>query len=55
MLAMDDRLTLYLDGLRVINNQPVQSRSGTYGIWLATDIAQTLCEGTDIWAYAFDE
>lgn len=54
MVAMDDRLTVYLDGQRVINSQPVQSRSGTYGIWLSTDIGQSLCEGTDIWAYTFD-
>jgi hypothetical protein len=55
MIALDDRLTLYLDGQRVIDNEPVQSRSGAYGIWMATDIAQSLCEGTDIWAYTFDD
>jgi hypothetical protein len=55
LIALDDRVTLYLDGLRVIDNEPVQSRSGAYGIWMATDIAQTLCEGTDIWGYTFDD
>lgn len=51
IIALDDRMTVYIDGELVFGNVPVVERSGSYGIALRGRGPQALCEGTNIWAY----
>ncbi len=51
MLALDNTLTVYIDGNLTMREKPLTERSGTYGIGLIGRGPDALCEGLDIWAY----
>lgn len=51
ILALDNRLTVYLDGQMVINDFEIDERSGFYGIGLSGRGADARCEGRNIWVY----
>jgi hypothetical protein len=53
--VLRDKVTVYLDGRRVLEDVPVQERAGTYGIALMSKDANARCEGTDIWAWEVDQ
>lgn len=50
-LALDDALTVYVNGEIVFDNIRIQSRSGSFGIALVGRGPDSLCEGSNIWAY----
>jgi hypothetical protein len=51
IIAQDDFLTVYIDGLLVFDRVHVVERSGTYGIALRSRGATSRCEGVNLWAY----
>lgn len=51
ILALDDHLTVFIDGKLVFENRRIEERAGTYGITLIGQGPQALCEATNIWAY----
>jgi hypothetical protein len=53
--VLRDKVTVYLDGRRVLEDVPAQERAGTYGIALMSKDANARCEGTDIWAWEVDQ
>jgi hypothetical protein len=50
-LALDDTLTIYVDGELIFDKVAIQSRSGSFGIALVGKGADSRCEGDNIWAY----
>ncbi len=50
-IAADDTVTVFVDGQLVFDAQPVQERSGYYGLALRGRGADARCEGTNIWVY----
>ena len=51
VLALDDRLTVFVDGEMVFENRQIDERSGSYGITLIGYGPAAFCEATNIWAY----
>ncbi|GAB4510074.1 MAG: hypothetical protein OHK0046_06210 [Anaerolineae bacterium] len=51
MLAIDDTLTIYLNGELLMDSYPISTRSGSYGIALTGLGAGARCEGRNIWVY----
>ncbi|NPV68733.1 MAG: hypothetical protein HPY64_16490 [Anaerolineae bacterium] len=51
LLALDDRLTVYLDGQRVFADVPVEARAGITGLGAITATPETRCEGQNLWVY----
>ena len=51
IIALDDTLTVYLDGERIINQAEINERAGSYGVALRGRGANSLCEGRNIWVY----
>jgi hypothetical protein len=54
MIVIENEVTVFVDGKLVVQNMPVEGRTGYYGIYLATDAARSVCEARDIWVYTFD-
>jgi len=53
-IVLRDKVTVYLDGRRVLQDVPVQERAGTYGIALRSQDAGARCEGSDLWGWEVD-
>jgi hypothetical protein len=51
ILALDDQLTVYLDGEMVIQNFEIAEHAGIYGIALRGQGIDAHCAGRDIWVY----
>lgn len=51
LLALDDRLTVFVDGEMIFENAPIVERDGFYGVSLLGDGPGSFCEATNIWAY----
>ncbi len=51
IIALDDTLTVYLDGERLINQAPIAERAGSYGVALRGRGPNALCEGRNMWVY----
>jgi hypothetical protein len=51
VLAIGDRLTVYVDGQLTLHNAQIDERSGTYGIALQGRGPGANCEGRNLWAY----
>lgn len=51
ILLIDDKATVFVDGVRVIDEFTVHVGSGTYGISLLGAGSGVKCEGRNIWAY----
>jgi hypothetical protein len=54
MILIENEVTVFVDGKLVVQNMPVEGRTGYYGIYLATDAPRSVCEARDIWVYTFD-
>jgi hypothetical protein len=50
-IAQDDRLMIFIDGERIVNDQEITESTGTYGIALSGRAAGTSCEGENLWVY----
>lgn len=50
-LAIDDTVTVYVNGELFIEDEEVDERSGSYGIALLGQAAGARCEGRNIWVY----
>lgn len=51
LVAVRDKLTVYLDEELVFDRVPVTTRRGTYGVGLVSGQNRARCEGYDIYAY----
>ena len=51
IMALDDRLTVFLDGEMVTNDFEIAVHAGTYGLGLHGRGNDTRCEGRNIWVY----
>lgn len=51
ILALDNQLTVYLDGEMVVSNFEIAERAGIYGIGLHGRGVGSRCEGRNIWVY----
>ena len=51
ILALDDQLTVFVDGEIVFEGEIIDERAGSYGVSLLGHGPNALCEATDIWAY----
>jgi hypothetical protein len=54
-MAFRDRLTVYLDGERALEDVEIDERAGTYGVALAERGSDARCEGRNIWGWQVDE
>ncbi len=55
IVALDDALTVYVDGQRVFDQLEVVERAGTFGIALVSQDSKSRCEGRNIWVYQLDD
>lgn len=51
LIAVDETLTIFLDGTLVFEQIPIEDRVGYYGLTLLGKGANSRCEGTGIWVY----
>jgi hypothetical protein len=51
IIAIDDELTVFVDGELILDGGEIESRSGTWGIGLNGAGAGAKCEGRNIWVY----
>lgn len=54
IIAIQDRLSVYVDGVLVLKEMPVVERAGVYGIALIGKGPSARCEGRDIWGHTVD-
>lgn len=52
LIALDQTLSVYVDGQLMFEEVPVEARPGAYGLGLTAASAATSCTGQDLWAYA---
>lgn len=52
LIAEGGRMSLYLNGRRVVDNARVAARSGVYALILRAQQADTACRLRDVWAFA---
>ena len=51
IIALDDQLSVFIDGQSVFEAASISKRAGTYGVALRGRGPEALCEATNIWAY----
>ncbi len=51
LLALGDRLAVYLDGQRIFAGVSVEVRTGIAGLGVITSAPATRCEGQNLWVY----
>jgi hypothetical protein len=54
VVAVDDKVNVFVDGQLVIEDLTVEIRSGSFGLGLNGRGANALCEGRNVWVYQFD-
>jgi|GEM_PF-3437318 len=54
IVAVDNKLTVFLDGKSIFFDHEISERDGYFGIGLTGRDANTRCDGRDIWVYQFD-
>jgi hypothetical protein len=54
-VALEDALTVYVDGERVFDQLGIVERAGTFGIALVSTAKESRCEGRNIWVYQLDD
>jgi hypothetical protein len=54
ILAIDEAVSVFVNGELLIDSLPVADRSGSFGIGLVGQGRATRCEGHNLWVYEFD-
>src|SRR5690606_34063563 len=54
IIAVDEELTLFVDGQQVFAKLEIAARSGSFGISLNSKSSKSRCEGRNIWVYQLD-
>lgn len=55
IVALEDTLTVYVDGERVFDQLEIVERAGTFGIALVSTAQESRCEGRNLWVYQLDD
>jgi hypothetical protein len=55
LIAMDDRITLFVDGQPIFVQAQVEERSGVYALVARSSATGAACEGRDMWVYRLPE
>jgi hypothetical protein len=54
IVAIEDKVNVFVDGQLVIEDMTVEVRSGSFGLGLNGKARNALCEGHNLWVYQFD-